>query len=488
MARKEPSRNPAKFLHGRTAARLGLRGAVKGQMMASNFLEELPKRIFIGCLVLVSLVGAFLYGAFAYRNKLPPIPQLKVAYRTMTTVADNDLTSHPRRHHLQPSRGGGKGVTVRMTPDDGALVFMAGFFDEENQIRLIRRDGTLVRKWSLDYFDHFPDPDTRVCDVVSPLRVDTHGAHVTPQGEVVFNYDYCGTVKLDQCGKLLWRIGKPTHHSLVPAEAGGYWLLGRDVWLASELPDRLPPFSTPAKEQLMQEDTVLLVSEEGDVLEEFSIPALMRGNGLEALLTANGANFDSDTIRRTELVHANKVAELPSKIAASYPLFAAGDLALSMRQLNLVIVLDPVNKKVKWHQTGPWIRQHDPEFRPDGRLSIFNNNVYRTAYPNEQINLNTPYTTNIIAIDPVSRETEVIFGERPGQEMLSAIRGQHELLEHGGLLITEFDAGRVLEVDADGRILWEYVNYYDDEFVGEIANSELLPADYFQVEWEACEQ
>ena len=34
--------------------------------------------------------------------------------------------------------------------------------------------------------------------------------------------------------------------------------------------------------------------------------------------------------------------------------------------------------------------------------------------------------------------------------------------------------------------LYEYVNRYDDEFVGEISNSAIYPADYFQVEWKTC--
>ncbi len=448
----------------------------------SEFFEELPRRIFIACLALVVVGGAFLCGALAYRNDLPPFPQLKVFRHTF-----GDLTTSLRLKHLQPSRGQGDGVTINKTSDDGALVFMAGFFDEENQIRLIRRDGTLVKKWSLDYNEHFPDPDARVCDFNSPLRTDIHGAHVTPQGELVFNYEYCGSVKLDQCHGLIWKINKPTHHSLVPAEAGGYWLLGRYKWLASEEPDRFPPFSTlTTGKNMLEEDTLLRVSEDGEILEEVSIPELLRENNLEALLTANGKRFNLHAVVNDELVHANKVAELPSEIADSYPLFAAGDLAISMRKLNLIIVLDPITKKVKWHQTGPWLRQHDPEFRPDGRISIFNNNVYRTAYDIDKTILSTPYTTNIIAVDPVSRETEVVFGEKPGQEMLSVIRGQHELLENDGILITEFDAGRVLEVDADGQVIWEYVNRYDDEFVGEITDSAIYPADYFQVEWKTC--
>jgi len=454
--------------------------------MSSEDFDELSRRVFFISLASAALGVAFMLGVVTYRGDLPPIPQLRFLYNSITSVSD-DVQRDPRSYHLQPSRGQGSGVVTNETPEDGSLVFMAGFFDEQNQIRLVRRDGTVERKWALDYFEHFPDGETRVCDVIFPLRVDTHGAHITPRGEVIFNYEYCGTVKLDQCGAQMWQISLPTHHSLVPAEAGGYWILGRETWLASQYPDRFPPFSTPGTEELMLEDTILRVTEEGEILEEFSIPELMRQNGLEALLTATGDSFGLKKVGRKELVHANKVTELSSAVADAYPMFAAGDLAISMRELNLVMIIDPVTKKVKWNQTGPWLRQHDPEFRPDGKLSIFNNNVYRAAYVNEQTVLSTPFTTNIMTIDPVTRETEVVFGERPGQEMLSVIRGQHELRENGNIVIIEFDAGRVLEVDPEGRIVWEYVNEYDDNFVGEITNAAVVPADYFQDEWKSCE-
>jgi hypothetical protein len=90
-----------------------------------------------------------------------------------------------------------------------------------------------------------------------------------------------------------------------------------------------------------------------------------------------------------------------------------------------------------------------------------------------------PFTSNIILIDPVTRESEVRFGERPGQEMLSFIRGQHEILPDDGMIIAEFDAGRVLEVDGTGQIVWEFVNRYDDSFVGEIRNANVYPKSYF---------
>lgn len=456
--------------------------------MRSGSSETLARRVFLVALALVVFGGVFAYGAVAQRDDLPPIPQVRAAYETLTTIGDNDVTDHPRRHHLQPSRGQGDGVVVNEAPDEDALVLMAGFFDEENQIRVIRRDGTLVQKWSLDNFEHFPDPETRACDIRRPLRVDTHGVHATPRGEVVFNYEYCGSVKLDQCGDVVWTIEEQTHHSLVPSEDGGYWILGRDLWVASEQPDRVPPVFTQDPKQVIQEDTILRVSEEGEILDEVSIPELMREGGLEAMLTVNGDAYRADTIEGGELVHANKATELTSEVADAFPMFEAGDLAISLRGRNLVMVVDPATGDVKWHQVGPWLRQHDPEFRPDGRISIFNNNVYGTAYVDGKTDLSTPYTTNIMAVDPESGETEVVFGEATGQEMLSVVRGQHELLDDDGMLITEFDGGRVLEVDADGQIVWEYVNHYNDDFVGEITDAFVYSADYFQAEWQDCEQ
>lgn len=435
--------------------------------------DKIAKYVFVGSLVIVGLGSSFLYGVAAYWKDLPPVPILRTVLNELRSGA---LFESALSTHLQPNRGQGDGVVTNQVADD-SLVLMVGFFEGGTQARLVERDGTVVHQWSMDYFDHFPDPEQRYCDLNSRLRVDTHGAVLTEAGELVFNYEYCGTVKLNQCGEVMWTLSDDTHHSLTRAEQGGYWILGRLVWPSSDDPDRFSPFAHPFNGDDILEDTIMRVSEDGEVLEEVSIPVLMRDNGLMPIMTATGESFTSGG--RAELVHSNKLTELPQNLADAYPLFEAGDLAISMRGLNLVMVLDGETRAVKWHHVGPWLRQHDPEFRPDGRISIFNNNVFRNAYVNEQTNLNTPFDTNIIVIDPVTNETEVVFGQAPGQEMLSVIRGQHELLPNDGMIITEFDAGRVLEVNASGDIIWEYVNYYDEDHVGEIRNADVFPRSYF---------
>jgi len=441
-----------------------------------SFFKRLPKFIFIGSVVVVGLSGAFVYGVLAHRSDLPPVPTMRAIY-----LGGAGTFADPVMRHVQPARGPEDGVIRNRTEGDD-LVFMVGFFEGENQARLIERDGTVHHGWSLDYLEHFPDETQRACNYVSdPLDVDMHGALLTEAGDLIFNYEYCGTVKLDRCGNVVWTLADDSHHSLTRAEAGGYWLLGRHKWLTAEEPDRFPPFSNAPKDPgEIQEDTIMLVSEQGEVLEETSIPVMMRDSGLLPVLTATGDNFTRSTGGRRELVHANKVSELPVALADAYPLFEAGDLAISMRELNLVMVVDRESKAVKWHQVGPWLRQHDPEFRPDGRISIFNNNIFRNAYAEDQVDLRTPFSTNIIVIDPVTRETEVIFGEAPGEEMLSVIRGQHELLPGGGMIISEFDGGKVIEVNGEGEVVWEYVNRHDENYVGEITNAEVYARSYFR--------
>ncbi len=446
------------------------------------------KIIFFAALSFFGLFLAFSYGAIAYRSNLFPVAQIKQVYNEI--LLNPSALKGPKYHHLQPTRNAGDGVTVNKIDNNDDNILLIGFFDDENQARLIKRNGEVVKKWSLDYFEHFPDRAERPCnDLNSPLEIDMHGGLLTPKGELVFNYEYCGTVKLDQCGNVMWTLNKLTHHSLVEAEKGGYWIMGRDKWAAKDAPNKFPPFTTAATDDILREDTILRVAEDGTIIDEFSLVELMYNSGMEAILTADGLVFSAKRIQRLELVHSNQATELKSDIAASFaPLFSAGDLAISIRELNLVFVIDPDTKAVKWHQTGPWLRQHDAEFRPDGRLSIFNNNTYRTAYPhNNQTDLTTDFTTNIIVVDPKTGETEVVFGEKPGQEMLSVIRGQHELLEDDGILIVEFDAGRVLQVNAAREIVWEYVNKYDDNYVGEITNAHIYQNDYFDNEWAVCE-
>ena len=66
------------------------------------------------------------------------------------------------------------------------------------------------------------------------------------------------------------------------------------------------------------------------------------------------------------------------------------------------------------------------------------------------------------------------------------IRGKQQPMPDGGVLITDNGNGRAFEVDGTGKMVWEYINRYDDKRVLEITQAESYPSDYFTVTDWSC--
>ena len=441
-------------------------------------------RIARALFVTTSIAGVFSLGMYAAHSKSAPYRVVNRAFKSVTSsFEDLSETSVLRPEHLiQPARYAGEGVTRNTAPDGGDLILLSGFFGEDHELRLIRRDGTLVRRWPVVFGEIFPDASFLPEPPATKWNVDTHGALALPDGTVVFNFDYTGTAAIDRCGRVLWTLKRPSHHSIERAEQGGFWIPGSRVIPKGE-PSRFPPFEPP-----FVESTVMLVSAQGEVVREISIEQLFYDNGLEAVLTSAAAIYQQRGFNawNREIVHVNKVAELGSAVAADFPAFAAGDLLLSFRNNNLLMVFGPDTGKIKWWRIGPSLRQHDPEFAAGGSIVMFNNNIYLEALAladrtTKRTSLDTPRVSNILAVNPTTGASTVLFGQKNVQEMLSVTRGKVDLTPGGGLLVTEFDGGRVFETDATGRIVWEYINRYDADEVSEITEARRYPANYFTV-------
>ncbi len=160
-------------------------------------------------------------------------------------------------------------------------------------------------------------------------------------------------------------------------------------------------------------------------------------------------------------MHINDVEVLPSKLAHAFPQFAAGDIMVSARELNLVFIIDRRTHAVKWWRVGPWLAQHDPDFSADGKIIVFDNrrDDFRTARHGG---------SRIVAIDPATYATEVLFAGKGWKDFYTSQLGKLEILGNGNLLLTETEAGRCLEVTRQGKIVWEFVNGWDADRVGMI--------------------
>jgi hypothetical protein len=297
-----------------------------------------------------------------------------------------------------------------------------------------------------------------------------HGATALPDGAVVFNFDGLGTVKLTRCGAVAWTLPRMTHHSIERSVDGGFWIPdAHQVTEQSPVAELSAPYT---------EDTILKLSSEGKVLQEISVPQLLSRNNLLALILGNG--LSGIALASGEITHLNDVEELTPEMSVHFPGFAPGDLLLSFRNLNLLAVVDPVTTRVKWHQTGPWIKQHDPDFQPDGTISVFNNNNDGTAAGD------ILGGSSVVTVNPLTGDSTVVYGGRPEQRVFTGTMGKHQTLGGGHLLITETFAGRAFEVNRDGQVVWEYINRYDDDEVALVSEAIRYPEGYFTVNNWSC--
>jgi len=447
-----------------------------------KFFENLPKYLFYFSV----FVFVYAYGVNSHKHNLFPYKQVQHAIDSLKLTQrelDNITKSNPI-YFLQPARYEGSGVTVnKLDAGNSDLIFMAGFFDQDNGLRLIKRNGDVVAQWKVRYSDLFPNPTFLTKPPTTDWNVDLHGALILPDGSVVFNFEYAGMVKLDHCGKVVWTLPMITHHSLERSEQGGYWVPGRLEYPAGT-ESKFPPYDTPYKE-----DFIYRISEDGKVEKKISLPGLFYRSGLQSLFTASGELYFKKMNWDHELAHLNKVAELSSRMAKAFPMFKAGDLLLSLRTRNMILVVDPESETIKWWHIGPWIRQHDPNFQSDGTITVFNNNIYTVAlHKDGTSDLTTPPVSNIIDFNPQTGKSTVIYGGKPDQPLLSVIRGRQETTPDGGLMIAEFEGGRALETNTSGQIVWQYINRYDKDHVAELTEAKLYPYSYFtQSDW-SCEK
>ena len=275
-------------------------------------------------------VAIFAYGVAVGRYQIFPFRILNLGVEAVLELRQEAgvLLRMTPTWHLRPARYEGHGVTVlredRMAP---GLTLVAGMFEGENQLRLFEPDGTPVRIWTARFTEIFPRgiyPEM-VYMPQTDWNAHIHGALALPDGSVVFNFDYSGTVKFDRCGEVEWTLPTTSHHSIEQSQRGGFWIPGR----------RRAETATgfPRSEAGYSEDLILRVSDAGEVLEEVSIVDIFTDSGLRHLLLLTGPG--NPVFRSGEIVHLNDLEELPDSIADQFPEFEGGDLILSLRNEHL---------------------------------------------------------------------------------------------------------------------------------------------------------
>lgn len=321
---------------------------------------------------------------------------------------------------------------------------------------LIDRNGRTRHRWTIDPVEVFPNSFTSL-----PVRMQfnpVHGSHLFSNGDVLINITDAGTARLDACGDVLWRLPANSHHSIAAGEDGTFWISSA----TADRPPSADALGIPGSAEYF--DRLLHVTGDGEILQDIGIHDVLAGHDdlVRHVFRYQGTGGG--------VTHLNDVEPLDPSLAEEYPLFEAGDLLVSLRNLHLVLVVDPDSERVKWHASEPFVMQHDPDFMGDGWIGVFDNNRDLTGR-GERLG-----GSRILALQPHTDSTRVLFPTADSDPFYTGTRGKWQRLENGNLLLTESNAGRVVEVSPDGRTVWEWaVEPYDESSMPAVTEGTRYP-------------
>ena len=309
-------------------------------------------------------------------------------------------------------------------------------------VKMIDADGNVVHEWKLpeelkqidNRDDGFSFPRE-----INPLVSDFHlykngNLLVTLDNDLGFSPIGYAAVLLDKDSNIIWKFSKMAHHQVDVASDGRIAVMLND--------EITQPWEGLNIKVPFREDQVVILSPEGQQRQYISILRAIQDSPWKGVLKhiRQQKSFD-------DKLHANAAKFITAEQAELLPNAREGDLLISLRNIDTILVLDPRREKVRWAMRGPWMMQHDPHILSNGNIMLFDNHG----------GLKNPRQSRILEIDP---HTNQIVWEWPGEiefDMYTSVNGALEPLENGNVLIAESSRGRMLEVTREGEVVWEYI-------------------------------
>jgi hypothetical protein len=411
----------------------------------------------------LSLLGfgtlCYLFGASALYFRLPPADFLDKSFagakawyaRGRRTSPGLPVGSLQRGVTVDESEKTYDGFTLLTTADVSAFA------------TLLDMRGTVVHRWSLPFSRAWPQAP-HVKKPVADDLIHWFRCHLYANGDLLAVYHAegdtpygYGLVKLDKDSRLLWAYANHVHHDVDVDEDGTIYTLTQRV--SNQVPAGLE-FITPP----YLEDSLVVLSREGRELDAIPIAEAF-ANSPYAQAVALGSRFSNPMHPvgpslaaplgpppsspmlpdvRYDVLHTNSVKVLSRALAAKFPRFRAGQVLLSVRNLDTIAILDRHTRAVAWAAQGCWRLQHDAEFLDNGHLLLYDNYGSRRA-------------TRILEYDPATQAIPWAYTNDDESTSFSAVfRGMKQRLPNGNTLIVDPDNRRLFEVTRGKELVWNH--------------------------------
>ena len=411
----------------------------------NEFVEGLKLSVFI---LLVAFL-AFVAGGVSTHMKAPGVGEfmqrismvMYYLYESQVNTSTFDPFWNPA--HMPGPKGANPVVRNDSAQAGGGYNLVVSVHAQE--ATLIDMNGKPVHKWARR-FDEIWDKAPQLPDYEGQEpgywadKIYWRRAHLYPNGDILVIYETpyrtpygLGLAKLDKDSNVIWKLDENVHHDTAIAPNGDIYVLGQFInekgYGAYE--GLKPPFI---------DDTILILSPDGKLKQELSI--------VEAFLNSDYLPFLSllNTNLLGDVMHTNTLQYIDGATARNFAFTEEGHLLISMREMNLVAVLDPVANRIVWAKTGLWQAQHEPLMLENGRIMVFDN----------QGNLEGPGSTRIIEFNPLTGDIEWSFAGSEAEPLHSPVYGSIQRLPSGNTMIVESTNGRAMEVTPDGRVVWDY--------------------------------
>ena len=403
-------------------------------------------KLKIVLLALVVFCGGFIYGYFSYRNKLFPYglrtyinetifqskPHNVILWsrareadssQKMTSEQSEEISKLTTLGYLSGYKKApsAKGVVVnnRKLTYNGYNFYTSGHAPEAI---LMDMEGNVLHTWSYEGRNVWPEKRTP-----DQSRGWWRRADLFDNGEVLAIFDYHGLIKLDKDSNLLWSYANGCHHDLQVMNDGRIYVL------TSELKSN----SHVREGDSILEDYITVLNANGKLIERISIIDAFGNSKYAPLLDRIPLGKD--------IFHTNTIEVLDGRLQAQSAAFKAGNVLISLRNIDVIAVIDMELEKVVWALSGMWKKQHQPTVLNNGNILLFDNQGNHGH-------------SKVIEFNPFTQE---VVWEYPGDEtsdFSSFLLGSNQRLPNGNTLITESTFGRALEVTPDKKIVWEFLN------------------------------
>ena len=410
---------------------------------AQSRIETEPGGGWIGPAVFVLSIAliAFLVGAWVVIARVPPYKLLTNAHEAAEALyAQATQYDDPYKTDLwYDARTEEKGVVVHDSERalEGFTLYTSS---HEASALLVDMEGRVVHRWFIPP-EEIWNGDVETAGTLGP-HIYIRKSYMFPNGDLLAVYEGSGDtpwglglVKFDRNSNVVWSyLDERAHHDVEVGADGTIFALTHEM--------RHEPVEGQGLETPMIEDFLVILSPDGKVEKRISLLETVAASPFKWLLGGLSRRTAKDPL------HTNSVKEVGAEAGAAMNIAREGDLVLSIRNLKLVAVLDPATEEIVWGTLGPWVGQHDAEPLANGNILLFDNNG----------NYNGPGGSRVIEFDPETMEIVWTYEGTKEDPLKSVLRSEAMRLENGNTLITESEAGRLLEVTPEGKIAWEYVN------------------------------